>query len=130
MGALGLREPAFHGFRLLVIDAAIGLFERVDDRQHEGRPEAPGEKGKRPCAETGFQARHAGADFRQVLAPVLRMAFLDGRETSIDLGELRILFDICQRAIKARAIDLALQVHLVAFALALGHVALPSGTPS
>src|ERR1700680_469647 len=121
--ALSRGQPAGDGFRLRVVGAAVQLLERVDARQYEGRTEAARQPGEPPRPKARPQARHALADGPDLAFPELGMRLFNCAGASINLRELWVLLGLRQRSVKRGAVDLALQIGLVALArIFFGHL--------
>jgi hypothetical protein len=86
------------------------MLERVDSGQHKGCAKAACEPGKRARPKAGTQGRHALIDRRDVISPILRVSLLDGRQTLVDLCQLRIFLGLRQGPVEGRAVDLALKI--------------------
>jgi hypothetical protein len=121
VAALVRGQAAFHCFRLMVVGAAVRLFERVDGRQHEGGPEAAGEPAECAGPEARLEARDTGVAATKLTPPIFGMCVFDGSEPAIDLGDLLVRLYVCERAIERRPVDLALQVLAIAFRRVVGH---------
>jgi hypothetical protein len=66
------------------------------------------------------------ADRPDLAFPEFGMRLLDRAEASVDLRQLRILLGLRQRPVKRGAVDLALQIGLVALArIFFGHFSFP-----
>jgi hypothetical protein len=126
--ALGRGQPAGNSFRLGVIGAAVPLLERIDARQDERRTETARQPSKAPRPEARPQARRALTDHTDLALPKLGMRFLDGAEASINLRQLGVLLGLRQRSVERGAVNLPLQIGLVALArIFLGHFRFPVG---
>jgi hypothetical protein len=126
--ALGRGQPAGNSFRLPVIGAAVQLLERVDAGQDEGRTKTARQPSERPHPKARPQARHALADRPDLAFPELGMRLLDRAEASINLRQLWVLLGLRQRSVERGAVNLPLQIGLVALArIFLGHFRFPVG---
>src|SRR5271165_6767841 len=85
MAALVLWQSARDGVGLLVVLAAIDVFECIDGGENECRSEAPREKAEDAAAHIGPQLRRHLAARADALAPEFRVRFFHSREPRIDL---------------------------------------------
>src|SRR5579862_4996170 len=122
VAALIRGQATFHCFRLMVVDAAVRLFERVDGRQHEGRTKAVGKPAECTGAKARPEARYTRAEATKLIPPIFGMPIFDGREPAIDLGQLLVRFCVRERAIECRPVYLALQVFAIPFRRVVGHL--------
>ena len=111
---LGGRKPVRDRFGLIVVLADIALFERIDRRQNQLRPEAARQPSQCPRPPAQAEMLRADADAIELAAPEFGVPLLHRGESAIYLLEARIGFSLGEGSIQPGAVIFALQVCAIA----------------